>query len=72
MNIQKIFDFFKAFLPAEKPEVKAVSIYPLPYPGHFEVYLELKGGKRFRALANKADIISGFVEFDLGVKNGTK
>lgn len=72
MNIQQIFNFFQTFFPDENLDVKAVSIYPLPYPGHFEIYLELNNGKRYRALANRKDIISGFVEFDLGVKNGTK
>ena len=72
MNIERIFEFFENFLPGDKPEVKAVSIYPLPYPAHFEIYIELKDGKRYRALANKAEMLSQFVEFDLGVKNGVK
>lgn len=71
MNIQQIFNFIEVFLP-EKSEVKAVSIYPLPYPNYFEIYVELKGGKRFRALADKEEVISDFVEFDLGDKNGIK
>lgn len=71
MNIQQIFNFFEVFLP-EKSEVKAVSIYPLPYPGYFEIYVELKGGKRFRALAEKDEIVSDFVEFNVGVQNGVK
>mgnify|MGYP004654253453 FL=1 len=71
MNIQAIFNFFEVFLP-EKSEVKSVSIYPLPYPGYFEVYVECKDGKRYRALADKDEIVSDFVEFDLGVKNGSK
>lgn len=71
MNIQQIFNFFEVFLP-EKSEVKAVSIYPLPYPGYFEIYVELKDGKRFRALAEKDEIASDFVEFNVGVQNGVK
>lgn len=72
MKIHQIFSFFEDFLPGDKPEVKAVSIYPLPYPGYFEVYLELKDGKRYRALVDKEDNMSQFVEFDLGAKNGIK
>lgn len=71
MGIAQIFGYFEVFLP-EKSEVKSVSIYPLPYPGYFEVYVECKDGKRYRALADKDEIVSDFVEFDLGVKNGSK
>lgn len=72
MNIQQIFNFFQTFFSDENLDIKAVSIYPLPYPGHFEVYLEFNNGKRYRALANRKDIISEFVEFNVGVSNGTK
>lgn len=72
MKIRQIFSFFEGLLPGDKPEVKAVSIYPLPYPGYFEVYLELKDGKRYRALVDKEDNISQFVEFNVGVQNGVK
>lgn len=71
IGIAQIFSYFEVFLP-EKSEVKAVSIYPLPYPGYFEVYVELKDGKRFRALADKDAIVSDFVEFNVGVQNGVK
>lgn len=71
MGIAQIFSYFEVFLP-EKSEVKSVSIYPLPYSGYFEVYVECKDGKRYRALADKDEIVSDFVVFDLGVKNGSK
>lgn len=71
VSIAQIFSYLEVFLP-EKSEVKAVSIYPLPYSGYFEVYAELKDGKRFRALAVKDKIVSDFVEFNVGVQNGVK
>ena len=72
MSVNIIFGYFEDLLPGDKPEIKALSIYPLPYPGYFEVYLELKDGKRFRALYDKEGKYSQFVEFDLGAKNGIK
>ena len=72
MNVLDIFGHFEGFLPGDKPEIKALSIYPLPYPGYFEIYIELKDGKRYRALFDKLCKYSQFVEFDLGAKNGVK
>lgn len=72
MKVHLILRFFDDFLPGDKPEVKALSIYPLPYPGYLEVYLELKDGKRYRALVDKEDNMSEFVEFNVGGNNGIK
>lgn len=71
MNIAQIFINVSKFLP-NAVMVKALSIYPLPYDGFFEVYVECKNGKRYRALADTENVISDFSEFDLGVKNGAK
>lgn len=73
MNIEEIFQMVNDFLP-NGVKAKAVSIYPLPYRDFYEVYVEVDGGKRFRALANKVKTISEFVELDVpgAMKNGVK
>lgn len=73
MNVEEIFQSVNDFLPKDV-KAKAVSIYPLPYRDFFEVYVEVDGGKRFRALANKVKTISEFVELDVpgAMKNGVK
>lgn len=64
MNIQEVFQMAGDFLPKEV-KAKAVSIYPLPYIGFYEVYVEGDDGKRYRALANAERTISEFVPLEL-------
>lgn len=73
MNIEEIFKTANDFLPKGNT-AKAVSVYPLPYRDFYEVYVEVDGGKRFRALANKVRTISEFVELEVpgAMKNGIK
>lgn len=72
MNIAEIFQVVNDFLPKDVT-AKAVSIYPLPYSGFYEVYVECDGGKRYRALASKECTISEFVLMEIpGGNNGVK
>ena len=64
MNIQEVFQMAGDFLPTDV-KAKAVSIYPLPYSGFYEVYVEGDDGKRYRALANSVRTISEFVLLEL-------
>lgn len=76
MNIKSIFEDVSRLLP-EGVEARAVSIYSLPYPNYMEVFVEGTDGSRYRALANKVQILSEFVKLDVippvgGLKNGLK
>ena len=70
MNIQEMYQVVNDFLP-KNVTAKSFSIYPLPYPRYFEVYVEGSDGKRYRALANETRTISEFVELQIpgGVTN---
>ena len=76
----KLSDFYQQvndLLP--KSEIaNAVSIFPLPYSGYYEVFVETKSKKRYRALATSEQTLSNFTEMDFpaqtpklsGVKHG--
>lgn len=70
MSIYDVFCMVNSFLP-EGVKAKSLSIYPLPYPGFHEVYVEGDNGKRYRALAGEESTLSDFIEFSLpgGVTN---
>lgn len=71
MNIQDILQTVGDFLPKDV-SAKALSIYPLPYPRYFEVYVEGSDGKRYRALASESRTISEFVELQFPAKEVKK
>lgn len=73
MNIEQVFLDVSKLLP-KAIKAKAFSIYPLPYPDFYEVYVEGVDGKRYRALADRVRTISAFVEFQVpgGLRDGVK
>lgn len=63
-KIKDLFMQIDICLP-DKEKCKSFSIYPLPYDGYFEVYVETASGKKFRALSDVNQKLSTFSEFKL-------
>lgn len=64
INLGLVFKDLANALPATE-EVVSFSVYPLPYDGYFEIYVECKSKKRYRALATKEKIKSNYTEWKM-------
>lgn len=51
---------------------KTFSVYPSPYPGYSEIWIDGDDGKKYRGLLNGQSLLSDLVEFILpgGMING--
>ena len=56
----------------EGVKVKSFSVYPLPYTGYYELWIEADNGKKYRGLCTQKSLISDLPEFELPVGIGGK
>lgn len=45
--------------------VKSFSVYPMPYSGYYEIWIEGNNDKKYRGLCNRDSLISELSEFVL-------
>lgn len=49
----------------ENVKAKSFSVYPMPYSGYFELWIEADNGKKYRGLCTRQALISELSEFVL-------
>lgn len=60
----KLYDMYQQLndLLPEGQKADSLTVFPLPYDGYFEIFVETKSKKRYRALATMQQTISNFTE----------
>lgn len=62
--IQDWFQQVNDMLP-ENVKAKSISVYPMPYSGYYELWIEADNDKKYRGLCNSQTLLSELSEFVL-------
>lgn len=64
IDVKEIYQMCNDLLNLPDEKVRNITIYPLPYDGYFEIFVETDKQGRYRALATEDNTLSNFVKVE--------